>query len=1102
MAEDSGEDIATLVQGFATHIKSLKSPETKEATIRQNYIDKFWRHLGWDVGDHAQRGPAESEVIIEKNVETAEAGGLRSRRPDYLFRVGGAPRFVVEAKKPSVQIDTDQKAIYQAKQYAWNSTIPFAILTDFEQFRLYDTTLKPIFNEPGRGLVADFSLEFGDYVTQWDVLVATFGRDAVLGNSLDRLLATVKKLKAGRRVRSVDRTLFDLKGSEPVDIAFLSFLDIHRRHLAADIYKQNKSHFPDAATHHGAARLTEAVQRIMDRLVFMRACEDRGVIVYGSLRDTLERVGTEGGELYDSLGASFIDMNVRYNGYLYHPHFSTELKVDGNVLADFIRTLYPPDGPWDFAAIGDDILGTVYERFLGNVVTVQDGLVAITEKPEVRHANGVHYTPRFIVDTIIRRVIGPKLAGKTPAQVLNVKILDLSCGSGSFVVAPLQYLFDYCLAAITAKPALAEVEMPDIASGPAGRKRKKKSAIAFQGADGLWYLAPDFRAALLTNCIHGVDIDQQAVEVTVMSLYLKMLESKLPDGWATLWVEKQLLPPLANNIHCGNSLIDSVDFDAYVTETHGGLFPMNDDVRFRINRFDWTSRTRGFGRLMDSEATEKTGRGGFDCIIGNPPYIRVQELNKWAPEECEFYKWNYKSAEKGNYDIYVVFTEKGLSLLNENGLLGFIMPHKFWQAKYGEGLRELIGNGRNLKSLVDFGDQQVFTSATTYTAVHILSRAPNTKSVDYAKIGELIDGRAQCSDIDAGKSAQGSARFKARRPEGIGPWVFSNATVAKWMDAVRGDHKTLGAITSKIAQGLVSGCDPAFYVERNGNDYFSEQTGRTHAIERELMHPLLKGSVHIRRWAMDATRLCVLFPYELAGEAWKLIPPDRMKKKYPKAFAYLSDCRTQLEEREKKETKNEMGEAITAIDGKPVFDRPFKGPDFYRFSRPQNFEVMPLPKLLVPAMAQRGEYAIDKAGAYYYVGSGGGGGGAHAILPNVDVSLEYLCGLLNSTCLDTFLHHVTTPFHSGWFAYSKGYIAQIPIKLPETPAEKKLAARITESVRLIMDAKLKLRSGSPGNKSPGLSDRERGSLESEVEAHERRIDEAVFALYGVDGLPG
>jgi type I site-specific restriction endonuclease len=176
--------IDELVQGFATHIKALKSPETKEATVRQNYIDPFWRALGWDVGDTEQRGPAEAEVIIEKTVETAESTGLRNRRPDYLFRLSGFPRFIVEAKKPIIDIDDDKEAIFQAKQYAWNSTIPFAILTDFEQFRLYDTTLKPIFQDPERGLVRDFALTYDQYKTQWDVLTNTFGRAAVEGGSL------------------------------------------------------------------------------------------------------------------------------------------------------------------------------------------------------------------------------------------------------------------------------------------------------------------------------------------------------------------------------------------------------------------------------------------------------------------------------------------------------------------------------------------------------------------------------------------------------------------------------------------------------------------------------------------------------------------------------------------------------------------------------------------------------------------------------------------------------------------------------------------------------------------------------------------------------
>lgn len=1070
-------NIRSLTQGFAKHFRDIKSPTTKEAAIRQTYIDPFWEALGWDVRDTNQLGPSQADVIIEKNIETAEPTGLRNRRPDYLFRLGGFPRFIVEAKKPAVDIEDDDEAIFQAKQYAWNSTIPFAVLTNFAQFRLYDTTLMPVFDAPGRGLVGEFSINFSDYEAQWDVLTDTFGRTAVEGGSLERLLAKVKKVRPGRRIRTVDRMLIDLKGSVPVDQAFLAHLDAHRRQFAANIYRNNKSAFPDADTLHGAAKLTEAVQRIMDRLVFMRVIEDRDIVRWATLRETLERIGAEGGDFYEALIAKFRDYDAKYNGYLYKHHFSEELTLDGGVLADFTRTLYPPDGAWDFAAIGDDILGIVYERFLGNVVTVKKNQVTIDEKPEVRHAGGVYYTPRFIVDTIIRRVVGPKLEGKTPAEVLNVKILDPACGSGSFLVAALQYLFDYCLAAVYADPSLAQAIVPGLTPVRSAKGRKKKAEIAFQDNVGTWYLAPDFRSALLTNCIHGVDIDQQAVEVTVMSLYLKMLESKLPENWATLWVEKQLLPSLENNIQCGNSLIDEESYYRFREKTDRNQRTLygdeNEDTKFRINRFDWTSRTRGFGRLLDSQAVTERGKAGFDGIIGNPPYIRVQELNKWAPEECEFYKSKYKSAAKGNYDIYVVFTEKALSLLAPDGLLGFIMPHKFWQAKYGEGLRKLIADGKHLRSVLDFGDQQIFKGATTYTAVHVLSRTARANGVDYAKIVSLDDGRSQCMDLDAARQALNSVRFDARDCSGTQPWVFSNSTVTKWLEAVRGTNKTLGDITSKIAQGLVSGCDPCFYLERRGRLWHSELTGRDHEVETRLLHPLLKGSVHIKRWLSDVPELAVLFPYEFVNKNWMLIPPDRMVAQFPKAAAYVKVCRKNLEAREQ---------------GR------FAGERFYQFSRPQNFEVMDRAKLLVPAIAQRAQYAIDVDGEYFFVGSGGGGGGAHAIVPSVPIDLHFLCGLLNSKVLDAFLHCVTTPFHSGWFAYSKAYIAQIPIKLPTTAQEKKLAARITDAVRAIMGAKEALR-------APKLSDRQTKSLQSEIEAHEKRIDETVLTLYNVPALP-
>jgi type I restriction-modification system DNA methylase subunit len=794
-------NIKTLVQGFAENIRQLKASQYKESQVRLHYIDPFWALLGWDVSNADQLPPQDVEVMVEPSMDSIEDDGLRTREPDYLFRANGFPRFIVEAKKPVIDIDTDKKAIFQTKRYAWNAAIPFAVLTDFEQFRLYDTTLKPIINEPSRGLVLEFKIDFQDYPAKWDEFIATFGRDAVAKGSLEKLRARIRKISPNRRLRTVDRMLSEIRGDEPVDKVFLGYLETYRKHFARAIYHDNKKDFPEADTLHGAARLTEAVQRLIDRMVFMRVCEDRGIRQYGSLKAMLDRISAEGGDFYRALCAEFRELDREYNGYLFKYHFSESLAVSDDILADLIRTLYPPDGPWDFSAIGDDILGIVYEKFIGSVVVVKLGEADVEQKPEVRHANGVYYTPRFVVDTIIRRVVGPKIAGRSPMEVLDIKILDPACGSGSFLVATFQYLIDHCLAAIANDPSLAKVPATP-------RARKKRKDIAFQDKKEQWQLAPDFKAALLTNCIHGVDIDQQAVEVTVMSLYLKMLEGKLPPHWQRDWLENELLPSLDKNILCGNSLINSVDFDRCEIATHGGLFPPDDDTLFRINRFDWDSHTHGFGSFLDSEAEKQCGRKGFDCIIGNPPYIRVQELNKWASKECAFYKWRYKSAAKGNYDIYVVFVERCLELLAQDGLLGFIMPHKFWQAKYGEGLRKVIANGNYLRSILDFGDQQVFQGVTTYTAVHIFGAQTKTNTIDYAKILDLEDGRIQCAMLEDRKQSEGTQQFDARPPKGALPWVFCNSADSDWLDAVRANNPTLEEISKKIAQGIVTSTRP------------------------------------------------------------------------------------------------------------------------------------------------------------------------------------------------------------------------------------------------------------------------------------------------------
>jgi hypothetical protein len=1047
--------VADLVSGFRANLAALRDPQASEAVIRSEYIDPFWKALGWDVANSAHRSHAEKDVLIEAPVGTIEGERVRHRRPDYLFRIDGFPRFVVEAKKPSVDLRADKDSIFQAKTYAWSAQIPFAILTNFEELRLFDTTIKPYVGEPGRGLVDEFDLRFEDFVTQWDVLWQAFSRDAVAGGSLERLLAKLKKVRAGRRIRGFDRMLFDLRGTEPVDQVFLEHLEDYRLRFARAIYQDNRARFREAETHRGAAELAEATQRLIDRLVFMRVCEDRGIIAYGTIREAVESAARNRLDLYSALAGQFREFDARFNGYLFKAHFSEGLAVSAELLADFVRSLYQPEGPYRFDAIADDLLGIIYERFLGSSITVERGNVDAKPKPAVRHAGGVYYTPRFVVDTIIRRVVAPKLEGKAPSEVRGVRILDPACGSGSFLIAAYQYLVDYCCGYIADHPQSAEI--------PASpRSRGKRRKVAARNREGQWLLTPDFKAELLTSCIHGVDIDAQAVEVTVMSLYLKTLEN-MPEGWQRGIMEHRLLPPLDNNIQCGNSLLSRTDFDEYWDEKNGKLFSCDPDVAFRMNAFDWSSETHGFGRVF-------AGRQGFDCIVGNPPYIRVQELNRWAREECGFYKRRYKSAARGNYDIYVVFIERALELLAQGGLLGFICPHKFWQATYGAGIRKILAEGRHLRSVIDFTDQQVFNGATTYTAIHVLSHAANRDGVKFSRVVQLTDGDSQCRALEGRRAVEGATRFVAHYPTSAEPFVFVDAVQCELLQKVRDAGRPLSGVADAIFVGLQTSADDVFILDCFGKQHQSAALGVPVELETALLHPLLKGSVHIRRWVPDATTQVVLFPYEAAAGKWALISADKLARMWPKTWDYLTRCRQRLSRRER---------------------GTFEGDGWHGYVYPKNLARMGLPKILTPSLGRRAEFCLDEAGGLFFVGSGGGGGGGYGITLPADVSPHYVLGLLNSSLLDWFVKQVTTRFHSGWYAYNKQYIEQIPIKLPANAQERKLAGVVAERVARIIGTKQQLQTGVPG-------DRAAERLQREVEANEQEIDNLVCRLYGVD----
>jgi hypothetical protein len=621
------------------------------------------------------------------------------------------------------------------------------------------------------------------------------------------------------------------------------------------------------------------------------------------------------------------------------------LQIDDGVLRGIIRGLYYPESPYEFSVLPVDVLGQVYEQFLGKVIRLDDGRGAVVEeKPEVRKAGGVYYTPTYIVDYIVEKTLGRLLEGKRPGPrggASRLKIVVPACGSGSFLIGAYQYLLDWH------RDRYVE-------DGP-----EKWPKQLYEGREGQWLLTIDEKKRILLNNIHGVDIDPQAVEVTKLSLLLKVLEGESEASLAAQlrMFQERALPNLENNIKTGNSLIGP---DFYEDEQ---MMLLDEEEHYRINLFDWQA---AFPRVFEGY------NPGFDAVIGNPPYIRIQALKEFAPVEVEHYKEAYRSAGKGNYDAYVVFVERGLELLNQNGRLGYILPHKFFNAKYGAPVRELISSGKHLSEIVHFGDEQVFAGATTYTNLLFLDKAGRDE-FRFEKVDDLIAWRTD-GDAEEGTVPASSATADE--------WNFVVGEGAALFERLQHAPAKLGDI-AHLFVGLQTDADDVFILEEIERDSGlvlcqSKSTGTQHWLEDDHLKPFLKGSLNIRRYHLTDVNKRLIFPYEIRNDKSVLIEPDEYKRRYPFTWAYLEANHERLAARNKGRV----------------------GANWYGYVYKKNHTRFGVPKLVVPSLAMGSSFAADLDGRYYFVGSGGGGGGGYGInlLEDNRASYLYVLGVLILAC--------------------------------------------------------------------------------------------------------
>jgi len=653
--ESFARALEALVRKYEADRDTYLSSQYNEAQTRTQFITPLLEALGWDVRNEAGVPYNLCEVLEEK--------GETHGRPDYTFRINGQTKFFLEAKSPSDELSS--ASIIQTKRYAWNSRdIFFAGVCDFEQFRFFDASLRPDDKRPLDGEA--FHLIYKEYASNIDKFWE-LSRDRVAAGSLDQFLRKDRK---------------SLLQKVPVDKDFLDNLTIWRHDLANAIHAQNPQY--------DAHELNDIVQRLLDRIIFIRIAEDRKVIDQRQLWDIAVIWEESGGRrnITEQLVQVFQEFNARFNGEIFKPHPCEEIKIDSLVLVKIIKQLYPPKSNYRFDVIGVELLGSIYERYLGNTLRITPKRVFIEPKPEVRKAGGVYYTPQYIVDYIVKNTVGKLVEGKTPTEVDKLRILDPACGSGSFLIGAFQFLIDWYLNYYRENPKQA--------------KPGTMFALTRTDQDGNLRLSFYAKSLILQHNLYGVDIDQQAVEVTMMSLYLKMLEGELG-----IQIPKQdKLPELKYNIRCGNSLIGS---DIEKTK------PLTPEERQRINPFDWQDRERGFGDILKS--------GGFDAVIGNPPYSYMI-----SGVDQDYFSKHYVNQDYQK-DLYLLFLERYHFLLKKRGLVGAIVSNTWLQSITLRKIRRYLVNDFQWMRVL-YLPEKVF-SAVVDTHVIILQKEQPTQGASF-----------------------------------------------------------------------------------------------------------------------------------------------------------------------------------------------------------------------------------------------------------------------------------------------------------------------------------------------------------------------------------
>lgn len=927
------EKLNDLANRFQTNLAYYKETRNNynEHSCRIEYIDPLLKILGWDVANERGLAPQYREVIAE-NYSTS------TDRPDYTMTLRGVAKFFVEAKKPAVDITRATDPAFQTRKYGWNANHRIAVLTNFEYLAIYDTCYVPK-EEEGCAVARYRIFHFTEYADRYDEIVSLISRDVVYSGEFDRYLDDNFPVTGGEK--------------QQVDTLFLKQINEWRVSLSNELYRKG-------GRYQSLEVLNDVVQEFINQIVFLRICEDKNLPLYHKLQDTV----SEPEQLQAKLEELFRSADHRYNSGMFSGD-DIVFDLSSAVISEMIKGLYYPQSPYLFNIIEPNLLGKIYEMFLTEqLVLLPDVTIGLGKKKDCLNRSVVT-TPTEIVKYMVEKTLSRACEGKTPAEILDVHIADIACGSGIFLEEAFSYLQNYCV-------------QKYLANGEQGH--------LIEIGNGSYKLPLVEKKRILRSCIYGIDIDIHAVEVAKFSLLIKLIENETAPSVAD---ETPILPDLSTNILFGNSLVSSEELQ--------GIRASADEL-IELAPFDWNSINNG---------------NPFSVIIGNPPYVNTEGMHALLPiPEVEIYKKKYKTSHK-QFDKYFIFIEQAVRKTAENGYICYIVPNKFFKIGAGEKLRALISKDQMLVSLDDFGDAQLFEDKTIYSSILLLQKTKQDTFV-YSSIDSAnrLWAGEEVNKIELNASILNKLPWRLTTDMDFLAMLQKldqiSVPLTKHTEIFNGIQTSAERPTPIYwfsSENIIAEYQDTIEIRRDGHNYTIEK-----AILRPYFKPTRQDERGLNSYSVLQTDKRIIFPYDGAGH---LIPIDEMKASYPGTYAYLEAYYDRL--------------VPKCVSDSGIRDVPNATADtWYQYGRTQALTAfINTPKLIVGVLSKDPMYVLDKND---FLIASGGTAGYCAVTKKADspYALEYIQAWLSNQITERILEIVGSDFEGGFIARGTFVLSTLP----------------------------------------------------------------------------